>query len=64
MSALGTSGPVLIGLTLILFGGAAWMAGQALAATWRPGWQIVPYGLLLAAADRFFDWALFGHPLD
>ena len=48
-----------IGVTLVLFGGAAFMTGQALAGTWRPLWQIVPYGLLLAAADRFFSWGLF-----
>ena len=63
MSMLGTSWPVLLGLTLLLFGGAAWMTGQALAETWRPAWQILPYGLLLSAGDRFFDWALFRHPL-
>jgi branched-chain amino acid transport system ATP-binding protein len=49
-----------IGVTLVLFGGASFMTGQALAATWRPLWQMVPYGLLLAAADRFFSWGLFG----
>jgi len=59
MSAFGTTWPVFLGLTLVLFGGAAWMTGQAVAGTWRPGWQIVPYGLLLAAADRFAGWALF-----
>lgn len=48
-----------IGVTLVLFGGAAFMTGQALAGTWRPLWQIVPYGLLLAAANRFFSWGLF-----
>jgi hypothetical protein len=52
-----------IGVTLVLFGGAAFMTGQALAGTWRPLWQIFPYGLLLAAADRFFSWGLFGGEL-
>ncbi|MDY0883234.1 DUF6867 family protein [Dongia soli] len=51
---------VFIGLTVILFGGASFMMGQAIAETWRPMWQNVPYGLLLAAANRFFDGALFG----
>jgi hypothetical protein len=55
----GTTLPVLIGLTIIIFGGAAWMTGQALGATWRPLWHLVPYSLLLALGDRFFDWALF-----
>jgi hypothetical protein len=56
---LGGSIGDFIGVTLVLFGGAAFMTGQALAGTWRPLWQMVPYGLLLAAADRFFSWALF-----
>ena len=36
------------------------MMGQAIADTWRPGWQNVPYGFLLAAACHFLDCALFG----
>lgn len=48
-----------IGVTVVLFGGASFLTGQALAVTWRPAWQIIPYGLLLAAANRFFSWALF-----
>lgn len=60
MNFLGGSIGDFIGVTLILFGGAAFMTGQALAGTWRPAWQILPYGLLLAAADRFFSWGLFG----
>jgi hypothetical protein len=59
----GTSLPVFVGLTFVLFGGAAWMTGQALAGTWRPLSQLVPYCLLMAAADRFFDWALFSGTL-
>jgi hypothetical protein len=55
--------PVLIGLTLILFGGFAFMTGQALAGTWRPWWQVIPYTLLLGAADRFLGFALFGGDL-
>ncbi len=51
------------GLTLVLFGGASWMMGQALAVTWRSAWQIVPYSALLAATDRFLDHALFAGPL-
>jgi hypothetical protein len=56
---LGSSLGDFIGVTLVLFGGAAFMTGQALAGTWRPLWQMVPYGLLLAAANRFFSFALF-----
>lgn len=56
---LGTSLGVFIGVTLVLFGGAAWMTGQALAGTWRPVWQAFIYAPLLAAVDRFFIYALF-----
>jgi hypothetical protein len=62
-AAFGTSLPALIGLTVVLFGGASWMTGQALGANWRPLWHLVPYAMLLAAADRFFDWALFNGEL-
>jgi hypothetical protein len=56
---LGSSIGDFIGVTLVLFGGSAFMTGQALAGTWRPLWQMVPYAFLLAAANRFFSWALF-----
>jgi hypothetical protein len=55
--------PVFLGLTIILFGGCAFMTGQALASTWRPWWQIIPYGLMMGAADRFLGYALFGGDL-
>ena len=54
-----TSIAVLVGLTLVLFGGCAFMTGQALAATWRPWWLALVYGLMLGAADRFLGFALF-----
>lgn len=60
MAALGTSLSVFIGATIILFGWAAYMTGQALAQTWRPLWHLVPYSLLLAAGNRFLVFALFG----
>jgi hypothetical protein len=56
---LGAPLPVFIGVTLVLFGGAAIMTGHALAATWRPVWQCVVYGLLLAVADRLMGALLF-----
>jgi hypothetical protein len=56
---LGTTPPVFIGLTVVLFGGAALSTGDALAATWRPFWHAVPYALLLAAGARFLTFALF-----
>ncbi len=54
-----TSLAVFLGLTVVLFGGCAFMTGQALAATWRPWWQIVPYGVMMGLADRFLGFALF-----
>jgi hypothetical protein len=47
------------GVTIVLFGGAAFLMGQAVAETWRPAWQILPYSLLLALTNRFFSYALF-----
>jgi Domain of unknown function (DUF6867) len=60
---LGSSLQVFIGLTLVLFGLAAWMTGWAVGMNWKPRWHIWPYGLLLGAADRFLSYALFGAPL-
>lgn len=60
---LGTSLTVFIGITVLLIGFASYMTGQALANTWRPAWQIVPYGLLLACTSRFLIWGLFGGEL-
>jgi hypothetical protein len=51
--------PSFLGMTVVLFGAAAAMTGQALARNWRPGWQLLPYMLLLAACDRFLLYALF-----
>jgi hypothetical protein len=59
----GQSLGVFIGLTLVLAGSAAMSMGRAIARTWRPLWQIVPYGLLLGATDRFLSYALFGEEL-
>lgn len=63
MSALGTTIPLYIGLTIVLMGFAAWMTGQAIADTWRPSWQAVAYAALLGLVDRFFAYALFEMPL-
>lgn len=59
----GQSLGVFIGLTLVLAGSAAMATGRALAQTWRPVWQILPYGLLLGATDRFLSYALFEEEL-
>ena len=46
-------------VTVILGGGAAWLAGRAIAQTWRPWWNVLLYMLLLGAAVRFIHFALF-----
>jgi len=51
--------PVFIGITLGLFGFAAFMTGQGLASTWRPVFWIIVYLLPLGLADRFIVWSLF-----
>ena len=40
-------------------GGAAWLAGRAIAGTWRSWWQAVLYALMLGCVVRFFHFALF-----
>lgn len=56
---LGTTLPVFVGITVIVIGFASFMTGQALAGTWRPFWQLVPYVLLLGFVSRFLIWGLF-----
>jgi hypothetical protein len=46
-------------ITGIVGGGAAILAGRAIAQTWRPYWQVVLYMLMLGAAVRFVHFALF-----
>jgi branched-chain amino acid transport system ATP-binding protein len=60
---LGSSPLVFILFSVGLVGWTAFMTGQALAATWRPWVQTLPYGVLLGLADRFFVYALFGGEL-
>ncbi|MBI1207832.1 MAG: hypothetical protein GC191_11145 [Azospirillum sp.] len=55
----GVSLPVFIGLTLVVFGGCAFMSGQALAKGWRPVYLVFVYGALLGLGDRFLAFALF-----
>lgn len=52
----------LLTLTLVLFGGAAALMGNAIAETWRPWWQNIAYGALLGVADEFLGFALFDGP--
>jgi len=46
-------------VTILLGGGAAWIAGRSIALTWRPWWQVVFYMLILGGAQRFFHATLF-----
>ncbi len=50
---------VFLLVTIVLGGGAAALAGRAVALTWRPWWQVVVYMLMLGAAVRFIHFALF-----
>jgi hypothetical protein len=50
---------VFLLVTVFLGGGAAFLAGRATAATWRPGWHLLPYMAPLALAVRFLHYALF-----
>ena len=56
---VGSSLPVFIGITVVLFGGAAWMAGRAIALSWKSRWLVLPYGLLLGVGARFITFSLF-----
>ena len=47
-------------LVTVLMGGlAAWLAGRAIAQTWRPFWHVFFYMALLGVAVRFVHFALF-----
>ena len=50
-------------VTAIIGGGAAALAGRAIAGTWRPYSQVIGYMLLLGASVRFMHFALFGADL-
>ena len=50
---------VFLVLTVIIGGGAAFLAGRGLARSWKPFWRVYFYMALLAAAVRFFHYALF-----
>jgi hypothetical protein len=54
---------VFLLLTVVIGGGAAMLAGRALASTWRPVWQAIAYMCLLGLAVRFFHYSLFGGTL-
>jgi hypothetical protein len=46
-------------ITGLIGGGAAWLAGRAIAHTWRPFWHVIGYMALLGGAVRFVHFALF-----
>ena len=46
-------------VSVAMGGGAAWLAGRAIAATWRTWWHIALYMALLSVAVRFLHFALF-----
>jgi hypothetical protein len=50
---------VFLLVSVLLGGGAAWLAGRAIASTWRPWWHVAFYMLILGVAVRFFHFALF-----
>lgn len=46
-------------VTGIIGGGAAALAGRAIASTWRPYWHVIAYMLMLGGGVRFLHFALF-----
>jgi hypothetical protein len=54
---------VFVLVTVILGGGAATLAARAVAATWRPWWQVVAYALILGLAVRLIHFSLFNGTL-
>jgi Domain of unknown function (DUF6867) len=54
---------VFLALTVIIGGGAAFLAGRGLARSWRPFWRVFLFMALLAGAIRFFHYALFNGAL-
>lgn len=54
---------VFLLVTVVMGGAAALVTGRAVAATWRPLWQLPWYVLLLTLGVRFLHYALFAEPL-
>jgi len=46
-------------VSVLMGGSAAWLAGRAIAATWRPWWHVALYMIALSLAVRFLHFALF-----
>ena len=64
MSVLAGDSPLVFLVLIVIFGGGgAFLSGRALAHAWRPFRRVALYMILLAAAVRFFDYALFSASL-
>jgi hypothetical protein len=50
---------VFLLVSVLLGGGAAWLTGRAIAATWRPWWHVAAYVVILTFAVRFLHFSLF-----
>ena len=50
---------VFLLVSVAMGGGAAWLAGRAIAATWRPWWHVAAYIMILSFGVRFLHFALF-----
>ena len=60
MIFLSDDGPwVFLVLTVVIGDAGAFLSGRGLARSWKPFWRIFLYMALLAAAMRFFHYALF-----
>lgn len=55
--------PEFLFVTVFLGGGAAWLAGRAVAGGWEPAWKAALWMPPLAAAVRFIHYALFSGSL-
>jgi len=54
---------VFLLVSVAMGGGAAFLAGRAVAATWRPWWHVALYMAILSLAVRFIHFALFDSKL-
>lgn len=50
-------------VSIVLGGGAALLAGRAIAKTWRPVWQVVAYSFILGVGVRFIHFSVFNGTL-
>jgi hypothetical protein len=50
-------------ITIVLGCGGAWLAGRAIALTWRPPVMVLGAAVLMGLAVRFIHFALFEEPL-